>query len=157
GKTKTERFGGRGGGPSFALSPDWQKLYARIGSEVGVWDTQTGRQIDTFQDKSATGIRSLMLSTDGNTLITTRGGKAGGALVWNTSSKQAQPLPGGLTSTVVSRDGKCLAGLETDGYYTNAIRVIDLQTQRVKTTIAMPHKLVRAYVTDFTSDGKLLR
>src|SRR5262245_8991317 len=59
GKTKAERFGGRGGGPSFALSPDWQKLYAKSGAEVGVWDTQTGRQIDNFPDKFATGIRSL--------------------------------------------------------------------------------------------------
>src|SRR5690242_18400030 len=42
GKTTTERGGARGGGASFALSPDWQKLYAKAGSEVGVWDPQSG-------------------------------------------------------------------------------------------------------------------
>src|SRR5262249_30771035 len=51
GKTTTERGGARGGGASFTLSPDWQKLYAKIGSEVGVWDPQSGKQIDTLQDK----------------------------------------------------------------------------------------------------------
>jgi WD40 repeat protein len=35
--------------------------------------------------------------------------------------------------------------------------VIDLETQKVKTTIEMPSKLTHAYVTDFTSDGKVLR
>ena len=158
GKTTTERGGGgRGGGASFAVSPDWQKLYAKNGAEVGVWDLQSGKRIDTFQDKQITGIRSLLLSSDGNALITTAG--RSGGLIWDTSTKKAQPLPENLSpaSGALSRDGKLFAGVQSEGFYSSAIQVIDLETRKVKTTIAMPNKLTHAYVTDFTSDGKVLR
>jgi WD40 repeat protein len=157
GKAVTERGGARGGGASFALSPNWQKLYAKTGAEVGVWDPQSGKQIDTLQDTQMTGIRSLMLSSDGNVLITTAG-RAGG-LIWDTSNKKAQRLPEDLSvsSGALSRDGRYFAGVQSEGFYSNAIQVIDLQTREVKTTITMPHKLAHAYVTDFTPDGKVLR
>jgi WD40 repeat protein len=156
-KTKTKAGGGRGGGAPFALAPDWQRLYAKSGSGVGVWDPQSGRQIDTFQDKQSTGVRALMLSADGNALVTTAG--KGGALVWDTATKKAQPLPEDLSlgSGALSRDGKYYAAVQSEGFYSTAIQVIDLETRKVKTTIAMPHKLAHAYVTDFSPDGKVLR
>jgi WD40 repeat protein len=157
GKAKMDRGGGRGV-PSFALSPDWHKLYAKKGSQVGIWDTESGRQIDTLKDAESGAIRSLTLSADGKILLTT-GGKTA-ALVWDLSTRQAQSLPGNLSlgSAALSRDGKCLAGpIQGEDYYTSAIQVIDLPTRQVKTTIAIPQKLARAYVTDFTPDGKLIR
>jgi WD40 repeat protein len=160
GKTASERGGGgsRGGGASFVMSPDWQKLYAKNGAEVGVWDPKSGKQIDTFQDKQAASIRSLMLSADGNALITTGGGKSGGALIWDTATKKAQALPGNLSAGALSRDGKTFASVQGEGgFYSSAIQVIDLETRQVKTNIAMPHKLAHAYVTDFSPDGKILR
>jgi WD40 repeat protein len=57
----------------------------------------------------------------------------------------------------LSRDGKYVAGVQSEGFYSTAIQLIDLETRQVKATIAMPHKLAHAYVTDFTSDGKTLR
>jgi len=81
GKTTAERGGARGGGTFFALSPDWQKLYAKAGAEIGVWNPQTGQQIDTLWDERQTSVRSLMLSSDGAALITTAG-RAGG-LIWD--------------------------------------------------------------------------
>jgi WD40 repeat protein len=62
-----------------------------------------------------------------------------------------------LASGVLSRDGKLFACIESEGFYSSAIQVIDLETRKVKTTIAMPSKLAHAYVTDFTPDGKALR
>lgn len=157
GKTATERGGARGGGASFALSPDWQKLYAKNGAEVGVWDPQSGKQIDTLHDKRMTNVRSLMLSSDGRALIATAG-RAGG-LIWDTSTRKAQPLPENLSlsSGALSRDGKLFAAVQSEGFYSSAIQVIDLETRTVKTTIEMPDKLAHAYVTDFTPDGKTLR
>jgi WD40 repeat protein len=155
--SKMERGAGRGGAP-FALSLDGRRLYANHGSRVGVWDTQSGRQIDTLQDKQARGIRSLMLSQGGNTLLTTTGKAAGS--VWDLRARQAQPLPAdmSLASGVLSPDGKSIAGpVQGDDYYTSSIQVIDLATAKVRTTIAIPQKLARAYVTDFTPDGKLIR
>jgi WD40 repeat protein len=152
-----ERGAGRSGA-AFVLSPDGQTLYAKKGSQVGIWDTQSGRQIDTLQDKQSRGIRSLMLSSDGNCLLATTG--KGDGSVWNLSTRQAQPLPADLSlaAAVLSPDGKSLAGpVQGDDYYTNAIEVIDLATGKVRTTIAIPQKLTRAYVTDFTGDGKLIR
>jgi WD40 repeat protein len=157
-KGKMERGGGRGATP-FALSPDWQRLYAKKGPQVGVWDTQSGRQIDTLQDKLSGGIRSLLLSSDGKALITTGAGK-GAASIWDLSTRQAQPIPGNLSlaSGALSRDGKYFAGpVQGDGYYTSAIQVTDLATGQARTTIAIPQKLTRAYVTDFTPDGKVIR
>jgi WD40 repeat protein len=157
GKTSTERGAGKGGGAAFALSPDWQRLYAKSGSGVGVWDPQSGRQIGTFQDKQSTGVRALLLSQGGNALITAAG-KAG-ALVWDTSTGKARPLPENLSlaSGALSRDGKTFAAVQSNGFYSSAIQVIDLETRKVKATIAMPHNLAHAYVTDFTPDGKILR
>jgi WD40 repeat protein len=69
-------------------------------------------------------------------------------------------LPGNLSlsSGALSRDGKLFAGpVQGDDYYTSAIQVIDVATRQVRTTIAIPEKLARAYVTDFTPDGKLIR
>ena len=158
GKTNSERGGGggRGGGASFAVSPDWQKLYAKDGAEVGVWDPQSGKRIDTLQDKQQTNVRALMLSSDGNALITTAG-RAGG-LIWDTSTRKAQPLPDNLSLSAgaLSSDGKVFASVQSEGFYSTAIQVIDLETRKV-TTIAMPNKLAHAYVTDFTPDGKILR
>jgi WD40 repeat protein len=158
GKITTERRGGgRGGEASFALSPDWQKLYAKNGAEVSVWDPQSGKQIDTLQDKLMTNVRSLMLSSDGNALIATAG-RAGG-LIWDTSTKKSQPLPENLSlsSGALSRDGKLFASVQSEGFYSSAIQVIDLETRKVRTTIEMPNKLAHAYVTDFTPDGNILR
>lgn len=76
----------------FALSPDWQKIYAKNGADVGVWDPQSGKRIDTLQDKQQTSIRSLVLSSDGSALITTAG-RAGG-LIWDTSTKKATAVAG---------------------------------------------------------------
>ena len=156
-KSKMERGAGRGGA-SFVLSQDGQRLYAKKGAQVGIWDTQSGRQLDTLQDKRSRAIRSLMLSADGNTLFAASG-KASG-LVWNLSTRQAQPLPAelSLASGVLSPDGKQLAGpVQGDDYYSSAVQVIDLATGKVKTTIPISQKLARAYVTDFTSDGKIIR
>jgi WD40 repeat protein len=157
GKAKMGKGGGRGGS-SFVLSPDWQKLYAKKGAQVGVWDPQSGRQIDTLEDKQAGAAQSLMLSSDGNVLIA--GAGKGAASVWDLSTRKAQPLTAdvSLASGALSRDGKYFAGpVQGDGYYTSAIQVIDLGTRQVSTTIAIPQKLARAYVTDFSPDGKLIR
>jgi WD40 repeat protein len=156
GKTTTERRGARGGGAFFALSPDGQKLYANTGIEVGVWDPQSGKQIDKLHDERLTGIRSLILSSDGKALITA--GQTGG-LIWDTSTKKAESLPENLSlaSGALSRDGKLFACIQSESYYSSAIQVIDLETRKMKTTIAMPNKLAHAYVTDFTPDGKILR
>jgi WD40 repeat protein len=157
-KAKMGRGAGRGAA-SIALSPDWTRLYAKKGSGVGVWDPQSGRQIDTLEDKLSRGIRSVMLSSDGNVLLTTGAGKAGAA-VWDLSTRKAQSLPGNLplSSGALSRDGKYFAGpVQGEGYYSSAIQVIDLATGKVRTTIAIPQKLTRAYVTDFSPDGKLIR
>jgi hypothetical protein len=57
----------------------------------------------------------------------------------------------------LSRDGKLFTSVQSEGFYSTAIQVIDLETRKVKTTIEMPNKLAHAYVTDFTPDGKVLR
>src|SRR5262245_25321618 len=144
GKTTTDRGGERGGGASFALSPDWQRLYAKAGADVGVWDPQSGKQIDAFQDKQMSNVRSIMLSSNGSVLITTAG--RSGGMFWDTLSKKAQTLPENLslTSGALSRDGKFFASVQSDGFYSSSIQVIDLETRKVKTTIAMPHKLAQA-------------
>lgn len=157
-KAQTERGGGRGIA-SFALSPDWQRLYAKKTSEVVVWDPQNGKQIYTLQDKRSGGIRSLMMSSDGNTLFTTGAGRSAAA-VWDLATKQVRPVPGNqsFASGALSRDGKYFAApVQGDDYYSTSIQVIDLATGKARTTIAVPQKLTRAYVTDFTPDGKLIR
>jgi WD40 repeat protein len=58
----------------------------------------------------------------------------------------------------LSRDGKYFAApVQGDDSYVSAIQVIEVATGKVRTKIAIPQKLARAYVTDFTADGKLIR
>ncbi len=142
-----------------SLSPDWTRLYAKKGPAIGIWDTQTGRLIDTLQPPSGRGGRSLLVSPDGKTLITGGGPGAAGYL-WDLATKKPQPLPKNLdlSSGAFSRDGQFFAApVPRDEFYTRAIQVLDLATLRVQAEIAISQPYTRAYVTDFTPDGRLLR
>jgi WD40 repeat protein len=143
----------------FSLSPAWTRLYAKKGPAVGVWDTETGRLMDTLQPESRRGVRSLIVSPDGKALITVENSRDAAGYLWDLAAKQARPLPKNLAaaSGVFSRDGKLFAApVPRDEFYTRAIQVIDVATLRVRTEITISQPYTRAYVTDFTPDGKLL-
>jgi WD40 repeat protein len=144
----------------FHLSPACTRLYARKGPAVGVWDTETGRLIDTLQPESRRGVRSMIVSPDGKALITVDSGRDAAGYLWDLAAKQPRPLPKNLdvASGAFSRDGKFFAApIPRDEFYSRAIQVIDVATLRVRTEIAISQPYARAYVTDFTPDGKLLR
>jgi WD40 repeat protein len=152
--------GSTGRSTMFCLSPDWTRLYAKKGTAVGVWETESGRLIDTLQPESRRGIRNLILSPDGKALITVDAGRDAAGRLWDLAARKQRPLPKNLAvgSGVFSRDGRLFAApVPRDEFYTRAIQVIDVETMQVRTEIAISQPYTRAYVTDFTPDGKLLR
>jgi hypothetical protein len=105
------RRGNAGRTALFRLSPAATRLYAKKGPDIGVWDTETGRLVDTLKTESRRGIRSLIVSPDGKALIAAESGKDAAGSLWDLAARQARPLPKGLAaaSGALSRDGKFFA------------------------------------------------
>lgn len=148
---------------SLLFAPDGHTVYAGISKDdktVKI-DLQTGKIVQTFQHPGeyagVTGIRKLLLTEDGNTLIT--GDDYGHIRWWNVSTgKETGDLyanKGRVNGMILLPNGKQLATCGGESAFTDAdIKIIDIATKQVVKTLKGHENSPTALAA--TADGKYL-
>ncbi|HRI20152.1 MAG TPA: caspase family protein, partial [Panacibacter sp.] len=148
---------------SLLFAPDGHSVYAGIAKDdktVKI-DLQTGKIVQTFQHPgeyaSVTGIRKLLLTKDGSTLIT--GDDYGHIRWWNVSTgKETGDLlanKGRVNSMILLPNGKQIATCGGESAFTDAdIKIIDIGTRQVVKTLKGHENSPTALAA--TPDGKYL-
>jgi len=138
---------------SVAFSPDGKVLANGVtsGYDVGLWDVQTGRTLQTRIDHSSY-VYSVAFSPDGKVLAS--GGWDSTIKLWDVQSGRALQTLTGHSNWVLSvafgPDGKVLASGSRDG----TIRLWDVQTRRALQTLTGHSSGVSSIA--FSPDGKVL-
>lgn len=168
----------------FAVSPDWQKIYAlrrqrklsrfeRDGKkmlhqeytgEVREWDLRTGEQLDSFKHDPPRGIATMRLSPNGAMLLTGEyltcdsdsDEQSSGSLRY-LDSKSYRTLPKRTEFYgIFSPDSAALAVGVFDKDYVTAIKIFDPAAFTEKAAIPVLEKNAWVYLKTFSADGRKL-
>ncbi|RKU06268.1 hypothetical protein C6501_19330 [Candidatus Poribacteria bacterium] len=119
------------------FSADSQHLYA-ANKNVYIWDVKSGQQIDSFGNDYF-GLRQMILSPDGKTMLLQYGGSfwwGGVVVLWDTETnqklKEFADYIGGIVR--LSSDGETMISADS-----NFIKVWDIPSQQVRFVISAEH------------------
>ncbi len=119
------------------FSADSQQLYAAY-HNVYIWDVKSGQQIDSFGNNYS-GLRQMILSPDGKTMLLQYGGSflwEGVVVLWDTETKrqlkQFADFIGGVLR--LSPDGETIISIDS-----NFIKVWDVLSQQIRFVIPAEH------------------
>jgi WD40 repeat protein len=168
----------------YAVSPDWQTLFAwrekhkverveqdgkrmnrwTFGGEVRVWSLEDGKLLRTYKRQPQSDVRVMRLAPDGKTFYTfdglpgiyERGAKQVVSL-WDVKAGTYRTLEGLNSYGVFSPDGKTIAfPADDENGFARALKLIDVATGREKWSIPITDKYAWASVGSFSKDGRLL-
>ena len=154
-RTIIATFGGIGhvhGPYGLSFSPDGTILAAGMSEYVWLWDLESHERIEALGGEHLGQIQSVAFSPDGTGLAAASITYDGGVSLWDVKTKSAATLGGhssSLSSVALSPDGALVA---SGSFWESHIKLWDLATQRIISTLQDYHVNSVA----FSPDGALL-